>query len=866
MCKSREKCQPLLLLCVLCLCQTVSAFQATSLRVIVSDQAAAQIAEATVRLKSGAQIIKAIKSANAQPAVFPKLAAGKYTLEVEAKGFKTYAEEIDIKVGANEASVALEVAGPEESIEVRPDELERATDPREGALTNFLTREQIDALPDDPKALERALRQIAGEDAVIRVDGFTGGHLPPKSQIASIKIVRSTFDAEFHEAGFPLVDIITKAGGSRWGGSLAFRFNDESLNARQTFAASRRPAQLRSFDGFLNGPVIKDKTSLTAFAFGNRSFDTQTIVAALPSGRLNETARRTSDFLYTSVKLVHNLSQTHSLNVAYNHNWNHAGNLGVGGFNLPERAYDSEVSTTQVRVGLSGYVGGKFLHEARLQFTDETSRQTPLSGAPAVIVLDAFSRGGAGIDNDHRRRGLWFSDNLLFAVGRHAFKVGGLIEYDRSELETADNRNGTFTFSSLNDFALGSPATFTQRQTARSIGFSQTQLGLFLQDDIRLYKTFSLSLGVRYERQSNIKDGNNFSPRLGFIWSPEEHGRVTLRGGVGVFYTWLNSAEFGAILSQDASQPGETVIVNPGFPNPDSVGTADFLPRSFWTLAPDLKSPYLIPASLGVETRLNRKFILRALYSFQRGVHQFRSRDINAPLPSTGRPDPARGRITQTDSSAFFVRNSLSLSASGSLTKRFSFTVDYALAKTISDAEGVFSLPSDNYNLSLDRSASNMDQRHRLYAFSNWNIMRGLSFSTILKVGSPLPYTITTGRDDNGDTIFNDRPFGVRRNSLRGDWQKQIDVSLGWTVFLGNRNNSASGPQTIILTGSEAAAGGFDLDPTKRFALKFYASATNILNQTNLRNFAGVRTSPLFGQATSAGAPRQIEAGVRLNF
>lgn len=854
------------LLLALCLCRTAGAFQATSLRVSVFDQASAQIPGAAVSVKRGTQVVAEVKPSDAQPAVFSRLEPGQYLLEVRAAGFKAYAGEVNVKPGANEASIVLEVDGIEENVEVKSSSLDRALDPRDGALTNFLSREQIDALPDDPKEMERALRQIAGDNAVIRVDGFTGGQMPPKSQIASIKIIRSTFDAEFHEAGFPLVDIITKAGGSRWGGSLAFRFNDETLNARQAFAASRRPSQLRSFDGFVNGPVIRNKTSLTAFAFGNSSYDTQTIVAALPGGPLNETAQRTSDFLYTSVKVVHNLSKTHSLNAAFNHNRNRAGNLGVGGFNLPSRAFDSEISTSQGRVGVSGYVGDNFLHEFRLQFTDETASRTPLSDEPAVVVLDAFSGGGAGVDNDQRRRSLWVSENVLFGVGRHALKVGGLIEHDRLKLATAENVNGTFTFSSLDDYVRNRPTTFTQRQTPRRVDLSQTRVGVFLQDDVRLHKTVALSLGMRYEWQSDLEDGNNFSPRLGFAWSPEKGGRLTFRGGVGLFYTWLNPSDLGTILGQDESRGGETIVVNPGFTNPAPVAAADSLPRSFWTLAPDIKSPYLIPASLGVETKLGRTFTLRALYNFQRGVHQFRSRDVNAPLPGAGRPDPTRGRITQTESSASFVRNSLNVSASGSLAKSFSFTFDYTLAKAVSDAEGIFSLPSDSYDLSLDRSVMNADQRHRFYAFSNWNVRRGLNFSAIFKVGSPLPYTVTTGRDDNGDAIFNDRPSGVGRNSLRGDWQRQVDVSLGWTVFLGSRKSPASGPQTIILTGSESSAGGFEFDPTKRLALKFYASATNILNQTNLKNFVGVQTSPFFGRAISAGSPRQIEAGIRLNF
>lgn len=858
----------LLLLLTICLVETASGSQQRgTLRVHILDPALAQISEATVRLKdSKGLLIKEIKSTSAQPIVFASLAPGRYVLEVEAQNFKPYAGEINIKDGVSNISVKLEITEIKENVDTKPDELERAIDPREGAFTNFLSREQIAALPDDPEEMQRALRRIAGEDAVIRVDGFTGGRLPPKSQIASIKIIRSTFDAEFHEAGLPLVDITTKAGGSSWNGSVNFRFNDEALNARQPFAALRYPTQLRSFDGFLNGPLIMKKTSLTLFAFGNNSFDAENIYAVLPSGRLNENALRTSDSFYTSAKLIHNLSQTHSLNFTYNYNKVALGNLGVGGFNLPDRARNAETSMNQIRISESGAIGERLLNEFRLQFTDETSKSSPSSNAPAIIVLDAFSSGGAGVDNSNRRQSVYIADNLLFGFGSHALKIGGLIEYDKVKLVTSNNQNGTFTFSSLTDFLLSQPAIFTQRRASRRVNFSQIQAGSFIQDDLRLHKTFSVGLGLRYERQSNLKDKDNFSPRLSFVWAPEKRGRIVLRGGIGLFYSWLSSNDYATILSQDASQPSETIIVNPGFPNPLASGMSKILPRNFWTLASDLNNPYMVSSSIGVETRVRHNFTVQTLYRFMRGVHQFRSRDTNAPLPDSGRPKPDFGRITQIESSAFFTRNSLNINASGSLTSRFSYAFSYTLAKEVSDGEGIFSLPSDSYNLRLDRSVSTADQRHRVNAFLNYTVRKGLSLSTIFKVGSPLPYTITTGRDDNEDTIFNDRPLGVARNSVRGSWQRQIDANVSWTVFFGNKKGPASGPQKIILTGSEASSGGFDIDPTKKFALKFYVSATNVFNQTNLRKFVGVQTSPLFGQAISADSPRRIETGIRLSF
>jgi hypothetical protein len=40
----------------------------------------------------------------------------------------------------------------------------------------------------------------------------------------------------------------------------------------------------------------------------------------------------------------------------------------------------------------------------------------------------------------------------------------------------------------------------------------------------------------------------------------------------------------------------------------------------------------------------------------------------------------------------------------------------------------------------------------------------------------------------------------------------------------------------------------------------------NVFNRVNLVRFSGVLTSPFFGQANSAAAPRQIELQLRFNF
>ena len=76
--------------------------------------------------------------------------------------------------------------------------------------------------------------------------------------------------------------------------------------------------------------------------------------------------------------------------------------------------------------------------------------------------------------------------------------------------------------------------------------FSQYQLGLYWQDDIRVNRNFSFSVGVRQEMQSLIDDKLNLMPRLGFTWNAP--GAVVIRGGYGTFYDWYETSLYDQTL------------------------------------------------------------------------------------------------------------------------------------------------------------------------------------------------------------------------------------------------------------------------------------------------------------------------------
>lgn len=849
-----------LFLMLLFSCQTVFALQSASLRVQVLDPSGDKVANAKVRLKKYKKVVFERHFTDKRQKILENLTLGEFVLEIEAKGFRRLNKKISIKPGTNELTFTLEIEKIIENVDIEKDAQEKSI---KEILGGFYTKEQIEALPETPEGIKKALKNRYGPDTIIRIDGFSD-RIPDKSRIASIRATISSYDAENHELGWTYVDIATKVVDESISGLLGFNFNDESLNARNTFSESRLPTQDRNISLFVFGNLLKNKSSFELFFFDVRKTNREQIIAVLPNGKISNSIDTQRDSTYFKFSVKQNLPNNHSGRLSYIFSNSGSDNLGVGGFNLPERAFSSNQREHTFQLSESGHIGKRFFNEFRAEYKYSSSEMTPQNTSPSINVLDAFSGDGAGNESQDKTHKFWLANNFLFGYKNQAIKIGGLIEFEKLSQLSRVNNNGTFLFSSLDDFIFNRPSRFTLSNGDRESNVTQVQIGAYIQDDIQIRKGLSLSLGLRYERQNNLKDANNFAPRVSFTWSPLKTGRITFRGGIGLFYNWFEPSTLSFIRSLGFSQPSEAIIINPSFSNPLSSGTKKILPRSFRKQAEDLKNPYVIHSSLGFGSNLNKKLSLRANYVFERGVNQFRSRNTNAPL-NGARPNNDFGNIIQVETSGFFVRNSLDIGFSGIIRKGMGFGINYTLAKKESDVDGIFGLPSDNFNLRLDRSPANDDRRHRINSSISWRIRKGLLVAAIHNMNSPLPYSITTGRDDNGDTIFNDRPLGVSRNSERGAWQSQLDIGASWHFsffkFKGERKSL-----TTMTSSDEIARDNSLIDNDKRFSIRLYVSARNILNQTNFTSFAGVQTSPFFGQPISASNPRRVDVGLRFNF
>jgi carboxypeptidase family protein len=864
--------------------------QQSQLRLTVVDQTKASVAGATVRVtRPDGTEATAVTNARGQVAV-QGLAVGAVQLRVELAGFEPYEEPLTLRRGTNDATVTLVIAGFKEEVIVADT---TATDDRQGnSLTTTLEEKDIAELPDDPEELAQVLEQMTGgAGAVFQVNGFRGGALPPRDEIRQIRFRINSFAADNHDAGRVQVQIITRPNLTRWTGNANIGLRTDVLNARNAFAQEQTPELFRRFNAGMRGPIVSGRTSLRLNVEGNRSFDSGTIVAQLGDGSAFASQfRRPVEATNVTMGIEHGLTNDQTLRIEYRREHDARQNQGVGDFNLPERAFTRTGTEHQLRTSVQGLFAGKVLNDSRVQVNVEETESRSLSNAPTIRVIDAFTRGGAGVASQNTTKRLQFANDTDFTRGVHVMRGGVLLEVANFREFDARNATGTFTFSSLEAYNAGRPDTFTQRLGLAETSFTHYQLGLYLQDDIRINRTLSISLGARQEMQSYIDDALNLMPRLGFTWNPGG-SRTAIRGGYGIFYDWYEASLHDQTIRVNGELQRDLLILDPGYPDPAGGVTAEVLPGGRVQADPNLKMPYVEQASIGVDRPIGQFLTLQSSYQWQRGHNQLRSRNINAPDEFGVRPDPSAGTVTQIESDGRMASDRLTLNANYRIPQRnIFFNVGYTLANVKNHANNATSLPANSRDPDAEWGPSSQDIRHRMFTTVNYTFPFGIRANISNQYSSAAPYTITTGSDNNRDGVSNDRPAGVGRNTERS--ASRFDTNLRVTRnfgFGGSRTveggggpgggpvirggggpqgggGGRGGPGGGGGGGGGGGRGGGAAGNNQRFSMEVYAQAFNLFNRVNYGNFSGNLRSPFFGRPTSAAQARRVEVGMQFRF
>jgi len=510
--------------------------------------------------------------------------------------------------------------------------------------------------------------------------------------------------------------------------------------------------------------------------------------------------------------------------------------------------------------------------------------------------------------NRTRRRGTNynFGNTIRWGVTRTVnVQFGTDWVYNKSYGASETNYLGVFTFSSLDDYLAGHPVTFRQTTGDPVVYLTQLEFASFVQADWQVNPKLNLGAGVRYQAQTHLDDQNNLGPTFQIAYQPRT-GTVVRAGG-RLFHQVFNIGNTETVLRQDgAGHQLETVILNPSYPNPfeNGVATTTSNNGSIRKIDPALAAPYSINTAVTVEQSVTKGWRFAVSYDVTRGVHQIRTRNVNAPYPGTPLPEDlfnrlnsrtpfiqaaARDEVDRMRPLYPFIGNvyqfeSTSESFSKNIGLRLYTPNNFALGKVGINGFVQYTLgwSQDNgsavnqYDWRSEWSRSSFDSRHRLVSNLGLRLPKTTTVSFLVTANSGRPYSLTTGLDNNGDQSTNDRPAGVLRNSLVGpgnynvqmSFTKQIALRRAETQAAGNAGGQAppqmviSGPGGPTVISAPQAAGANAPGPKANLSVQ----VNNLFNNTQNRGYSGVLTSPLFGKATGAAGGRIVILGLNLTF
>jgi len=861
-------------------------------RVIVTvvDQSGAVVPDATVTLvgldeATKALTISPIKTSDKGIATIENVAPGRYSIEASFPGFELgLLKDARIRGGDNKHVIVLPIKKVETEVTVGRYRQAVAADPR-ARFGTALTREQIDALSDDPTEMAQQLADMAGPNAVIRVDSFEGSQLPPKSQIKSIHITRDAFAAENHYAGGLFIDIITQpgVGALRVNGNI--RLRDGSMSARNPFATRKGPENLQQYFGNIGGSLMKNKASFSLGFNGSTQYITPNAFTYIPGyGQFSEPLpiRQPSDNVGVNALLDYALTRDQTLRVGVNHNSGSSNNLGVGGNDSIERAYANDNSFTGVRIQEAGPLGRRFFMNTRLSLARTVNDQASVVESVTYRVVDARTTGGAQIRGG--RHGTTFSlqSDLDYVRGIHSLRTGINIDGGSYFSDDESNYLGTYLFDSPVAFEAGTPLNYTRRLGDSDIDYNNVQAGIYVQDDIRLRKNLTFSPGMRYELQTHLNDYNNFGPRFGMSWAPFKNGKTSLRGSFGMFYDWLNAGVYEQSLRVNGFRQRELNIANPSFPDPGNVGTISTTNR--YLLSKDLPMVRNTRVSAGVDQTISPRVRAGFTYAHTTGTGLMRGENLNFPINGV-RPNPLFVNIIRVVNDAASRQDVLNAFGSFSLLaqtpsmngpfgssgprwnwKRTSVNVNYSTGRIENNTDGPYSLPASGSPAGEWGPVPGEIRRHRFNIGIGSSALKNLNANINLNASTGTPYSITTGQDNNGDLVFNDRPAGVGRNSQWTPGQWTVNGFFNYSIAIGKKTVQAPGGITGITmrNGEISVMTGGAAPP--RYRLGIAANIINLTNHANFTGYTGTMTSPFFLQAQNVQNMRKVDISLNFSF
>ena len=819
--------------------------------------------------------------------------AGSFTLVISEQGFETVHLPVTVKPSVVSAAapavnviaaplhITLPIAAVATNVRVNADTDEDLTAPEENRDSSVMTASDLKALPIFDNDYATAMSSFLDDSATgtggsgLMVDGVESNRATVSaSAVQEVRINQDPYSAQYYWPGRGQMEIITRSAADHYHGQFNFLFRDSAMNAQNALAPSKPFEQRRVYEGHLTGPIFFAKKSSFLASFNRAEEDLNSVVNATvlptsnnPTGLFQANVPSPTRDTEFSLRAAHQFGNKYSAYAQYSYEDWTGQNQGVGGQALASAGYNSEYHEDDTVVHVDSTVSPVLLNQFSVVGEHDFNRHTNVVEAPRVSVAGDFVGGSAQGDYLSTEYNFRINDMVTWSRGRHTVKFGaGIPHISRRAFDDNTNALGSYTFgptlasdgvtvlqSALQNYSNNLPSAFTQNTGDVHFTYHQQEMGAFIQDQFKVNDRFSITPGIRYDWQNFLATKRlGFAPRVSFAYVLDEDSKTVVRGGGGIYYDRFGS---GPLLDlaryENARRRSVLISLNPavepatGCVPVSACATVTDQPANLAQLAPNAAIPYQIQYGLSIERQIGEKATAVVSAYSMRGLHEFRSVDINAPTPESGyteRADPNYGVIRQMQPYGFFEGSGFDVSFRGRVNKYFTGFGRYTWSHYESNTGGIGWFPQNQYAPNDEWSNASFDRRQRVGMYAMFNPKSVYNLAAGIFANTGRPWTITTGTDEFGDGLFNTRPDGVGRNTET--LPSYVDLDLRWGHdFAITSNKDEEAPR-----------------------LGFSAGAFNLLNHPNPYGVDTVETSPTFGEVTSDGPPRRIQLGMRLEF
>ena len=344
---------------------------------------------------------------------------------------------------------------------------------------------------------------------------------------------------------------------------------------------------------------------------------------------------------------------------------------------------------------------------------------------------------------------------------------------------------------------------------------------------------------------------------------------VNLRGGIGIFYDRFAATNILNSVRQNGISQRSYFVENPdSYPAIPSPSNLNSIQPTIYQLAPNLRNEYFVTESIAATRSLGKHGNVSFAFNNLHGVHLYLSRNANAPLNGV-RPLGGTQNAYQYSSQGTQNARTLWTNYYLQLGKHAGVWGSYNVQFRQTDASGAGNFVSNSYNVHADYGSPATLARHRISTGGWWEMGRGFNVSMFLSAHTATHFNITTGSDNNGDSIYNDRPsFATDQNRASvvhtsfGNFdtdpiagQQIIPVNFGRAPGLFSLQSQFGkgfglGPlPKAVPPAADAKPGAAPAKPERPYFLFFAVEAQNVFNHVNPGTPVGQLSSPFFGRS-----------------